>query len=66
MEEILKRQLLIRGRAFATFSSTEKALAGRKKSFRGMYVVQACNVTLHMLSPRILFTQNLLSQSTEK
>jgi len=41
--------LLIRGRAFATFSAIEKALAGRKKSFgephvaRGPYVVQACH-----------------------
>jgi len=35
MEEILERQLLIRGRTFAVFSATEKALAGRKKSFRG-------------------------------
>ena len=29
MEEILERQLLIRGRAFATFSTIAKALAGR-------------------------------------
>ena len=29
MEEILERQLLIRGRAFAAFSTIEKALAGR-------------------------------------
>jgi len=29
LEEILERQLLIRGRAFATFSTIEKALAGR-------------------------------------
>jgi len=28
MEEILERQLLIRGRAFATFSTIEKVLAG--------------------------------------
>ena len=34
MEEIPEQQLLIRGRAFATFSTVEKALAGRKKSFR--------------------------------
>jgi len=34
MEEILERQLLVRGRAFATFSTIEKALAGRKISFR--------------------------------
>jgi len=46
MEEILERQLLIQSRAFATFSTTEKALAGRKKGFRGphaarvLYVVQ--------------------------
>jgi len=41
MEEILERQLLTRGQAFATFSATEKARADRKKSFRGSYVVQA-------------------------
>jgi len=40
MEGILERQLLIRCRAFATFSTIEEALAGRKKSFP--YVVQAC------------------------
>jgi len=40
MEEILKQQLLIRVRAFATFSTIEKALAGRKKSFRRPYIVQ--------------------------
>jgi len=34
MEEILEQKLLIRGRVFATFSTIEKALAGRKKSFR--------------------------------
>jgi len=32
LEEILE-QLLIRGRAFATFLTIEKALAGLKKSF---------------------------------
>jgi len=42
MEEFLERQLLIRVRAFATFSTIEKALAGRMKSFCGSYVVQAC------------------------
>jgi len=48
MEEILERQLLTRGRAFATFSTIEKALGGRKQSFRGPHaaggpcVVQAC------------------------
>ena len=41
MEEILEQQLLIRGRAFATFSTVEKALAGRKKSFRRPCVVHA-------------------------
>jgi len=42
-EEILKRQLLMRGREFATFSAIEKDLADRKKSFRGPYaVLQAC------------------------
>ena len=42
MEEILERQLLIQGRAFATFSTIEKALAGIKVSFRGQHVVLAC------------------------
>jgi len=48
MDEILERQLLIRGRVFAIFSAIEKALAGRKKSFsephaaHGQDVVQAC------------------------
>ena len=46
MEEITERQLLIRGRAFATFFTIEKALAGHKKSFRGPYVVQACRIRL--------------------
>jgi len=42
-EEILNRQLLMRGREFATFSAIEKDLAGRKNSFRGPYaVLQAC------------------------
>jgi len=31
MEEILERQLLIRGRAFVTFSAIDKALAGRMR-----------------------------------
>jgi len=36
-------QLIIQRRAFATFSSIEKALAGHKKSSaRALYVVQAC------------------------
>jgi len=35
MEEILERQLLIRGRAFPTISTIEKALAGLKKAFAG-------------------------------
>jgi len=39
MEEVLERQLLIRDHAFATFSTIERAVAGRKKSFRGTYVV---------------------------
>jgi len=42
MEEILERQLSIRGRAFAAFLKIEKALADRKKNFRWPYVVQAC------------------------
>jgi len=33
MEEVLERQLLIRSHAFVTFSTIEKAPAGRKKSF---------------------------------
>jgi len=40
MEGILKRQSLIGGREFATFSIVEKALADRKKSF----VVQVCPI----------------------
>jgi len=36
MEEILERQLLIRGRAVSTFSTIKKTLAGRKKSFCGL------------------------------
>jgi len=57
MEEILKRSLLIRGRAFATFSAIEIALAGSKKTFRGTHssrgpsVVQAC----HRLSSRLAY-----------
>ena len=31
--QILERQLLLRGRAFATFSTIEKGLAGLKKVF---------------------------------
>jgi len=42
MEEILERQLLIRGRAFATFSAIEKVFTGG-----GPYVVQACSKYLH-------------------
>jgi len=38
--------LLIRVRAFATFSTIEKALAGCMKSFRGSYVVHACYTKL--------------------
>jgi len=50
MEEILERQLFIRGHAFVTFSTIEKALAGRQKSFlrptgRMLCSLQAC-VTL--------------------
>jgi len=51
MEDNVERQLLTRGRAFATFSTIEKALAGRKKSFRRPNVVQArCKVFKHLLS----------------
>ena len=35
VEEILKRQLIVRSWAFATFSTTEKAFPGRKKMSRG-------------------------------
>ena len=46
MDEILKQQLLIRGRAFATFSTIEKALAGCKKSYRRLgYHETICNST---------------------
>jgi len=49
MDEILERQLIVRGRAFATFLTIENALAGRKKNFRGPlgagrpYAVQGCS-----------------------
>jgi len=46
MEEILEQQVLIRGRAFATFSTIEKARAGRKKSFRQQQVVLAWCTTM--------------------
>jgi len=46
MEEILEQQLLIRGRAFATFSTIEKALADRKKTFAGPML---CRRGLHEL-----------------
>jgi len=39
-EEIVKRQLFIRGRAFATFLEFEKAFAGCKKSFRRLHAAQ--------------------------
>jgi len=42
IEEILKRQLLIRDQAFVTFSTIEKTLADLKKPFRGPFVVQGC------------------------
>jgi len=42
MDEILERQLLLRGRAFATFSTIEKPFAGLKKTFRGPFIVQGC------------------------
>jgi len=42
MEEIIERQSLIRGRAFAAFSTIEKALAGRKKSFSGPHAAVCC------------------------
>jgi len=39
MEEIIEQQLLVRGQAFPAFSTIEKALTGRKKSFCGPCVV---------------------------
>jgi len=42
MDKILERQILIRDRAFATFSTSEKALAGRKKTFRRPHVARCC------------------------
>jgi len=51
-EEIMEQHLLIRGRDFAAFSTIEKPLAGRKKTFRGpnaarwSYGVQACTKPL--------------------
>jgi len=41
MEEILERQLLIRGRAFATFSTICESSRGLHAA-RDTYVVQAC------------------------
>jgi len=38
-EEILERQLLIRDRAFSTFSTIEKAPVDLKTTFRGLFVV---------------------------
>jgi len=35
MEEILEQQLLIRGRAFATFSAIEKLSRAARKAFAG-------------------------------
>jgi len=43
VEEVVEQKLLIRGRAFATFSIIEKVLAGCKKSMGGPYVVQGCS-----------------------
>jgi len=52
MEEVLERQLLIRDHAFVTFSTIEKALAGRKESFRGPYVA------LNLLKANNFFKDN--------
>jgi len=57
MEEILERQLLIRDRAFATFSTFEKAVAGRKKSFRSRML---CRPGIR--SYRIIDTKQLCCQ----
>jgi len=51
LEAKLERQLLIRGRAFAAFATTEKTLAGRKKNPRGPYVLRACPRLIHLWSP---------------
>jgi len=44
VEEILKGQVIIRSRAFATFSATEFSRAARKDLAGRMYVVQACSM----------------------
>jgi len=44
MEEILERQLLIRGRAFATFSTIEKALARCMLCRPGLEQTVSCSV----------------------
>jgi len=44
MEEILEQQLLIWGRAFVTFSTIEKVLAGPRKAFAGRVL---CRRGLH-------------------
>jgi len=51
MKEILERQLLIR--AFATYSTIEKALAGRKESFRGPHAARA-GLTIRQTAARSL------------
>jgi len=52
MDEILERQLRIRGGTFATFSTIEKALAGRKKSFRGLHVTRMwCRPAIEQRGP---------------
>jgi len=42
MEEILKRELLIQGQAFATFLTIEQAPTGCKKSFHGPHACICC------------------------
>jgi len=66
-EEIVKRQLLSRERELATFSTIEKALARRKKSFRGRnaahwpYVVQGCGKMPYSINANMSLKQSGLS-----
>jgi len=51
VEEIAERQLLIRGRAFAAYSTIDKALAVYKKSFRGPHAARGPYVVQAWLTP---------------
>jgi len=65
MEEILERQLLIRGRAFATFATINKALAGREKSFRWAgHSAQGCTTATGPISskPFLLYCISVASR----